>query len=204
VPIFNLARETLPAVRILGFRGVVNSTTNFILTAMEQGQRFEAALAEMQARGVAEADASLDVDGWDAAAKTAALANVLLDANITPHDVERRGIGPGTLGRVQRARAQGRRLKLVAQAQRDGRTVTARVAPEILAGDDLLAGLEGQQNALILKTDLLEEIAVVQRSGSLTQTAYALLSDLISIERGLTTPRARRRSPSSGRRGRTP
>jgi homoserine dehydrogenase len=68
VPIFNLVRDTLPAVGLLGFRGVVNSTTNFILTAMEEGQRFEEALAEMQARGVAEADASLDVDGWDAAA----------------------------------------------------------------------------------------------------------------------------------------
>ncbi|MCU1384918.1 MAG: homoserine dehydrogenase, partial [Acidobacteria bacterium] len=83
VPIFNLVRETLPAVKIRGFRGVVNSTTNFILTAMERGQPFDEALAEMQARGVAEADASLDVDGWDAAAKTAALANVLLDADIT-------------------------------------------------------------------------------------------------------------------------
>jgi len=61
--------------------------------------------------------------------------------------------------------------------------VTARVAPEALPGDDLLAGLEGQQNALVLKTDLLEEIAIVQRSGSLTQTAYALLSDLIAVSR---------------------
>jgi homoserine dehydrogenase len=95
-------------------------------------------------------------------------------------------------------------LKLVVHAQRDGRVVTARVAPEVLAGDDLLAGLDGQQNALILKTDLLEEIAVVQRSGSLTQTAYALLSDLISIERGLTSSRATRRSPRSATRRRTP
>ena len=150
VPIFNLVRETLPAVAILGFRGVVNSTTNFILTAMEQGQPFEAALAEMQARGIAEADASLDVDGWDAAAKTAALANVLLGANITPKDVERHGIGPATGRLAREARAAGRRLKLVARAERHGRRVTARVAPEELPGDDLLAGLEGQQNALIL------------------------------------------------------
>jgi homoserine dehydrogenase len=184
VPIFNLVRETLPAVKILGFRGVVNSTTNFMLTAMEQGQAFDTALAEMQARGIAEADASLDVDGWDAAAKTAALANVLMDANITPAMVDRQGIGPET-GRLARdARAAGRRLKLVARAERKGRRITARVAPESLPGDDLLAGLEGQQNALILRTDLLEEIALVQRSGSLTQTAYALLSDLISIARG--------------------
>ena len=183
VPIFNLVRETLPAVTVSGFRGVVNSTTNFILTAMEQGQPFETALAEMQACGVAEADASLDIDGWDAAAKTAALANVLLGADITPRDVDRRGIGPETGHLAQAARAAGRRVKLVARAERDGRTITARVAPEELPGDDLLAGLEGQQNALILKTDMLEEIAIVQRSGSLTQTAYALLSDLLSIAR---------------------
>ena len=204
VPIFNLVRETLPAVRITGFRGVVNSTTNFILTAMEQGQRFDDALAEMQARGIAEADPSLDVDGWDAAAKTAALANVLLGASITPQDVDRRGIGPATGARAREARAAGRRLKLVARAERDGRTITARVSPEELRGDDLLSGLDGPQNALILKTDLLEEIAVVQRSGSLTQTAYALLSDLISIERGLSSASATRRAPRSARRRRTP
>ena len=71
VPIFNLRRETLPAVTVTGFRGVVNSTTNFILTAMEQGETFDGALAAMQRAGIAEADPSLDVDGWDAAAKTA-------------------------------------------------------------------------------------------------------------------------------------
>ena len=204
VPIFNLVRETLPAVRILGFRGVVNSTTNFILTAMEQGLRFEDALAEMQRRGIAEADASLDIDGWDAAAKTAALANVLMDADITPKNVERRGIGPDTRRLAREAKAAGRRLKLVAQAERDGRGVRARVAPEDLPGDDLLAGLEGQQNALILKTDLLEEIAIVQRSGSLTQTAYALLSDLVTVARSVRVEPARRRSPAATRRRRIP
>ncbi len=203
VPIFNLVRETLPAVHVLGFRGVVNSTTNFILTAMEQGQPFDDALAEMQARGIAEADASLDIDGWDAASKTAALANVLLGANITPKMVERQGITPATGRLAREARAAGRRLKLVAQAARVGRRITARVAPEALPGDDLLAGLEGQQNALILKTDLLEEIAIVQRSGSLTQTAYALLSDLIRIARDVTGAPARGRSPSATRRRQT-
>jgi homoserine dehydrogenase len=204
VPVFNLVRETLPAVTILGFRGVVNSTTNYILTAMEQGQPFADALREMQAMGIAEADASLDVDGWDAAAKTAALANVLLDAGITPHDVERQGISQETGRLALEARAAGRRLKLVARAGRDGNRISARVAPEALANDDLLAGLEGQQNAIILRTDLLEEIAVVQRGGSLTQTAYALLSDLIAIGRDVTPLRARRQSPTSAPRRRSP
>ena len=203
VPIFNLVRETLPAVRVIGFRGVVNSTTNFMLTAMEKGRGFEEALAEMQQRGIAEADASLDIDGWDAAAKAAALANVLLQANITPRDVDRRGIAPHTGRLARRAKSAGRRLKLVASARRDRRRIVARVALEELSGDDLLAGVEGPQNALILETDLLEEIAIVQRSGGLTQTAYALLADLITIARDLTAPRARRRSPTAAPRSRT-
>jgi homoserine dehydrogenase len=201
VPVFNLARETMPAVKILGFRGVVNSTTNFMLTAMEQGQAFDDALREMQAMGVAEADASLDVDGWDAAAKTAALANVLLDARLTPADVEREGISHETRARAVKAYDAGRRLKLVARASREGRRVTARVSPEELAGDDLLAELEGQQNALILFTDLLGEIAIVQRGGGLTQTAYALLSDLVTIAREVTPAAATRQSRPRARRG---
>jgi homoserine dehydrogenase len=203
VPVFNMVRRTLPGVQIQGFRGVVNSTTNFIITALERGQQFGDALAEMQARGIAEADASLDVDGWDAAAKTAALANVLLGANMTPRQVERHGIDTETGLRARKARDAGRRLKLVARAERNGRQVRARVSPEELPGHDLLAGIEGQQNALILQTDLLEEIAIVQRGGSLTQTAYALLSDLISIAEDVSGGRATRRSPAGARRHRS-
>ena len=87
------ARDACRRVRIAGFEGVINTTTNHIITSMERGQAFDEALAQMQADGIAEADPSLDVDGWDAAAKTAALANVLMDARITPHDVDRTGSG---------------------------------------------------------------------------------------------------------------
>jgi homoserine dehydrogenase len=147
----------------------------------------------MQAAGIAEADASLDVDGWDAAAKTAALANVLLGAATTPHGVAREGISEELGARAVAARHAGRRLKLVASASRAGGRVTARVGPEELPASDLLAGLEGEQNALILATDLLGEVAIVQRGSGLTQTAYALLSDLIavarSVRRGVTSIR---------------
>jgi homoserine dehydrogenase len=184
VPIINLVRETLPDVRILGFRGVINSTTNHILSAMENGEAFDRALGRMQAEGIAEADPSLDIDGWDAAAKTAALANVLMDARMTPHAVGRAGIDESSGAVARAARAQGRRLRLVAGAARraDG-AVDATVAPVELPDDDLLAGLRGQANALLLETDLLGEIAVCQLSGSLTHTAYALLSDLLTIRR---------------------
>lgn len=184
VPVFNLVRETLPAVNILGFRGVVNATTNHILSALEDGEAFAPALARMQSLGIAEADPSLDVDGWDAAAKTAALANVLMDARITPHTVERTGLTEASGAAALSAIERGKRLRLVASARRlpDGR-IEARVAPVELAATDLLAGLRGQANALVLHTDLLGEIAVCQLDGSLTQTAYALLSDLVTIRR---------------------
>lgn len=201
VPIFDLVRDTLPAVRVTAFRGVVNATTNYMLTAMEHGRSYDDALAEMQARGIAEADASLDVDGWDAAAKTAALANVLLDANVTPQSIDREGIARDTAERAIAARRAGRRLKLVVRATRND-AGSARVALEELTSDDLLAGLEGQQNAVILDTDLLGEFAVVQRGGDLTHTAYALLSDILTIVREVTGARATRRSPMRARRGR--
>ncbi len=184
VPVFNLVRETLPAVEILGFRGIVNSTTNHILSALEDGEAFGPALARMQAEGIAESDPSLDVDGWDAAAKTAALANVLMNAELTPHGVERTGIGEQTADAARHARERGRRLRLVASASRraDG-AVDAAVALTELRADDLLAGVRGQANALVLRTDLLGEIAICQLDGGLTHTAYALLTDLIAIRR---------------------
>jgi homoserine dehydrogenase len=184
VPIFNLVRHTLPLVTISGFEGVVNTTTNHIITALEAGDSFEHALARMQAEGIAEADPSLDVDGWDAAAKAAALANVLMDAGVTPHDVRRTGIDAGTGDAARAALADGRRLKLVASGRRnpDG-ALELVVEPRALPQDHLLARLDGSANALILETDLLDRIAITQLSGSLTQTAYALLTDIIAIAR---------------------
>lgn len=184
VPIFNLVREALPALAILGFRGIVNSTTNHILTALEDGEEFAPALARMQAEGIAEADASLDVEGWDAAAKVAALANVLMDAGITPHDVDRTGIGPASAAAAREAKEQGRALRLVASAERDSTgAVRSAVRPVVLPAGDLLGQLRGTANALVLRTDLLGEIAIHQLGGDLTMTAYALLSDLVTLSR---------------------
>ncbi len=203
IPVFNLKRAALPALTVNGFEGVVNSTTNYVLTAMENGQPFEDALAAMQRAGIAEADASLDVDGWDAAAKAAALANVLLGANLTPHSIDREGIGGVTIERLIAARAAGRRLKLVAAAAGSGHTIRSSVRVVDLPANDVLAQLEGRENALVLHTDLLGDIVVVQRGSGLTQTAYGLVSDLVTIARDWTPTRAIRRVPPPARRGRT-
>jgi len=180
VPVFNLVRETMPTSVVQRFRGIVNSTTNHILTALEHGEAFAPALTRMQALGIAEADPSLDVDGWDAAAKAAALANVFMGAGITPQDVVREGLGPDTAERAREARARGRRLRLIASGARGQRP---SVALTELPPDDLLAGLRGQANALIVTTDILGDIAICQLDGDLRHTAYALLSDLVTVRR---------------------
>jgi len=185
VPVFNLVRETMPAVNVEGFRGVINTTCNFILSEMERGVEFDRALADMQKRGIAEADPTLDIDGWDAAAKTSALVNVLMGGVMTPHHVQRTGIRDVTGMDVREARGRNKRIRLVASATRQGGKVKARVEPELLDHQDPLANLVDVNNALYLTTDLLGEVGIVQRSGSLTQTAYALLSDLSRISQRL-------------------
>ncbi|MCX6550034.1 MAG: homoserine dehydrogenase [Acidobacteria bacterium] len=183
IPVFNLVRETLPVADITGFRGVVNATTNYILTAMEAGRTFAEALAEMQGAGIAEADPSFDVDGWDAAAKTAALMNVLMHGSATPRTIARTGIREITRDRVEDAMARGKRIRLVAAAERGDGHPVGHVAPEELDADDPLAHLTGMQNLLILQTDVLGSIGIHQLDGGLTQTAYALVSDLAAIAR---------------------
>jgi homoserine dehydrogenase len=155
---------------------------------MEQGEPFESALTRMQQAGVAEADPSLDIDGWDAAAKAAALGNVLLDAEATPLTVWREGIGPDSGDRALAAQKRGHHLKLVARgvaARGSGRSssVHLRVQLEELDADDPLAILEGQANALELDTWPLGRVVITQRDGGLEKTAYALLADLVTIRR---------------------
>jgi len=189
LPIFNLVQETLPAVSIRGFRGVLNSTTNFILSALERGEPFGPALDRMQQAGVAEADPSLDLDGWDAAAKASALANVMLDADLTPHLVARDGIIVETAERARRALASGRRLKLVATGSGRGDRASATVRLEELDANDPLAILDGQANALEIDTWPLGRIVITQRDGGLEKTAYALVSDLVAIARDVRSGR---------------
>ena len=191
IPVFNLVRETLPAVRVTGFEGVLNTTTNEMLVAIERGETAAAALARMQAEGIAEADPSLDLEGWDAAAKTSALANVLLDAGMTPRDVDREGLGRVLEGmeageaRVRDAASRGTRLKLMAAARREGGRVVAEVRLREVDPAGPFGSLGGAANALRLDTDLLGPIVITQLEGSLTATAYALVTDLVAVARRL-------------------
>jgi homoserine dehydrogenase len=185
IPVFNLVRETMPGVAISGFRGVINTTCQYMLASMEHGTPPDDAVLDMQARGIAEADPSHDIDGWDAAAKTAALVNVLMAGRITPHDVARTGIRNISGREVAEAVKRGRHIRLVASASRRSGRLDARVEPELLDAADPLAALGPLENALYLHTDLLGDVGIVQRTSSLTQTAYALVSDLSHISQRL-------------------
>ena len=116
-PVFNLARNTLPGCRILGFTGVLNSTTNVVIEALRAGRSLEDGIEEARRIGITEADATYDIDGWDAAAKTAALANVLMDAKVTPLDVDRRGIARLTPEKLLALKAQAKTIRLVSRAR---------------------------------------------------------------------------------------
>ena len=183
LPVFGLLRSTLPAVRISGVRGIVNTTTNHILSAMEEGWSLDEALKDMQAAGVTEVDPSNDIDGWDAAAKTAVLANSLLGADMTPHEVARTGLRSLTTEQVASARKQGRRIKLVASARVDVGGVVATVGPVELDDKDPLFGCNGTAKMLELETDLLGRIQISKSESGVQHTAYALLADLIEVSR---------------------
>ena len=189
-PIFNLAEYCLPGVRVLGFSGVLNSTTNLILTGMESGRSFEESLVEAQRLGIAEANADYDIDGWDAAVKAVALANVLMNADARPADVAREGIRKVTVKDLESAAASGMVIRLIARGQRSGDVVKLSVNPERVPLSSALGSVRGTSNVLVLDTDLMGEIAIVENDPGIEQTAYALLSDMIRIRES-----ARRTNP---------
>jgi len=180
-PVFNLWRHTMPGVRVLGFTGVLNSTTKVVIETMEGGGSFEDGLATARAMGITEADGAFDVEGWDSAAKTAALANVLMDARITPQEVSTRGITRLTPDRVREIAATGKTVRLVSRGKRSGRGVSLRVRAEVLRRDDLLACTPGTSNLLLFHTDLMGTFGTVSIDPAVEQTAYGVFSDLVSL-----------------------
>jgi homoserine dehydrogenase len=181
VPIFNMVESALPGSRVLSFYGILNSTSNLILTEMEKGRSFDTALEKAQELGIAEADPSYDIDGWDAAAKTAVLANVLMDGNIRPAGVKRKGIRAVTTNNLEEAHRKGKVLRSIARASRKGRKLEARVAPENIPNDHPMAHVTGTSSALAIRTDTMKELILTEIDPAVEQTAYALLSDLLTI-----------------------
>ena len=185
LPTIDVAETCLAGAEILRVEGVLNGTTNFILTRMRtDGQSYEEALAESQALGIAETDPTLDVEGFDTANKLALITNVCMGADLRPEDVERTGIAGMSLGEVERASAAGKIMRLVGVSKRDeaGR-VSARVAPELLSPEHPLAGVEGAEKGITYTSDTMDRVTVVGGKSDPRGAAAALLKDLINIHR---------------------
>ena len=182
-PVFNMVRNNLPGIKILGFTGVLNSTSKIVIAAMRRGLTLDDGVEEARRLGIAEADASFDIDGWDSAAKTAALANVLMDARVTPHDVDRRGIGRLTTGRVMESASKRKTVALVSRAKLTTAGIKLRVRAEVLDETDVLGSVQGTSNLLLLHTDLMGTIGTVSISPGVEQTAYGVFSDVVDIAR---------------------
>lgn len=194
-PIFSLFREALPAANLIRFRGILNSTTNFILTRMEAGDSFDAAVKQAQAIGIAETDPTADVDGWDAAVKVAALATVLMGVPLKPDEIERQGIRGLSAEAVRAARAGGAPFKLVCRAERvpaeastlaagsriepAGGRVVASVRPEQVPQTDPLASVSGTSSIVHFETDTLAGLTITEHDPGPETTAYGLLADFI-------------------------
>lgn len=180
-PVFNLWRHTMPGVKVLGFTGVLNSTTKVVIETMERGGSFEDGLAAARAMGITEADGAYDVEGWDSAAKTAALANVLLDARTAPQAVSVRGIARLTPERVREIARQGKTVRLVSRGRRTAGGANLRVRAEVLDRADILAATPGTSNLILFDTDLMGTFGTVSVNPGVEQTAYGVFSDLVSL-----------------------
>jgi homoserine dehydrogenase len=178
VPIFSLFQQ-LPVIHLQGFHGILNSTTNVILSEMENGLSFDEALKKAQALGIAETDATHDIDGWDAAVKTAALITVLMDVPVKLEEIKREGIRGLSAEAVQAAKREGKPYKLICRAKKTDHTVTATVRPEQIPLTDPMAQIAGTSSYVYFETDIFPGLAITEENPGLYATAYGLLADFI-------------------------
>jgi len=182
-PVFSIARCGLPGAKVRGFSGILNSTTNLILSRMEDGESQEEAIAYAQSIGIAESDPSGDVDGWDAAVKVAALVSVLMKIPLTPEKVDKIGIRGITPDMIMDAAAKGKRWKLLASAHLDPESpmgVIAEVKPKEIGPDSLLYQVTGTSAILEIQSDVLGKLSLIEDNPSPRTTAYGLLADFLN------------------------
>lgn len=182
-PIINMMEFSLPVTEVVSFRGLLNSTSNYVLSLMGGGMSLEDAVGEAQRAGVAEADPSNDLDGWDASVKATVLANALMGADLRPQDVHRIGLGAEAMRQANAARQPDQTLKQVVEGRRAGAEVIAEVKLLALPPTDTLAHLTGMETAVRLVTDTMQELTLIEGEGDPTQTAMGVLSDIVNIAR---------------------
>jgi homoserine dehydrogenase len=180
-PVFNLVDETLRMCRVTEVRGILNSTTNFILEELAKGKDYDDVIKEGKERGFVEADPSLDVEGWDAAAKTAALLNVLMRADITPLEIDRKGIEDTTVEQIRDAEERGKVIKLLCRGTIENGKVIGKVGPVEIDRAELPATITGTSSVVSITTDLMGTVSVVEHDPEIEQTGYGVFSDLIRV-----------------------
>jgi len=182
LPAVNLGQRDLAAAKIHRLEGVLNLTTNYILTRMAQdGLSYDQALSDAQAAGHAETDPTLDVEGWDAANKLVILAHSVLGFPATLDDVEVTGITGIDRDALEAATAEGMRVKLVAVAEADGDGYSLSVRPKRLAADHPLAQLGPRQMGIVYHTDISGSISAAIVEETPVPTASAMLRDVVEI-----------------------
>lgn len=179
-PSIRLALQALQGCRIKEARGILNGTTNYILTQMEGGMSYADALAQAQKLGYAEADPTADVDGWDAASKVIILARALFNSTLQLGDMQVKGISQITAADIEEARAAGEHWKLIARVTPEG----GSVQPMRIPNTHPLAAVSGSTNAVTYTTDLLGDVTLVGSGAGRLQTGFGLLSDLLEINQG--------------------
>lgn len=192
IPLLRPLRESLAGDRVRRLMGIVNGTTNFVLTRMDDtGASFDEALEEATALGYAEADPSADVDGFDAAAKAAILAALAFHTRVAAADVHREGIGDVTAADVAGARAVGCTIKLLAIAERDedgrGDSIAVRVHPAMIPRSHPLAGVREAFNAVFVEAEAAGSLMFYGRGAGGAPTASAVLGDLVAVGRNRLT-----------------
>jgi homoserine dehydrogenase len=178
IPIFSLFHE-LPVIHLQGFHGILNSTTNVILSEMENGLTFDESLKKAQSLGIAETDATHDIDGWDAAVKTAALITVLMDVPIRLEEIQREGIRTLSAEAVRAAKKESRPYKLICRAKKSEKGITASVRPEQLPLTDPMSQIAGTSSYVYFETDIFPGLAITEENPGLYATAYGMLADFV-------------------------
>lgn len=180
-PVLRVGKKLLAAAGIQRIEGILNGTTNYILTQMAGGQSYAEALAEAQRMGVAEADPTGDVEGFDAAAKVAILSRLVLDCDLPFDSIERQGITGLTVDDLAKATAEGKVWKLIGGVQNTGQGVRGWVRPQCLSADHPLARVNGLTNAVLFTTELLGSVTITGPGAGREETGYAVLQDLFRI-----------------------
>ncbi|HEY0756081.1 MAG TPA: homoserine dehydrogenase [Ktedonobacteraceae bacterium] len=182
-PVISMMLEGMAGARVQAVRGILNGTTNYILSAMASGRAYAEVLAEAQRLGYAETDPVADVEGYDALAKILILAALVFNQPLKQEQVTRKGITGISVDDMRRAASEGKRIKLIASIQRDAEQLVASVIPQALALDDPLARIDGATNALAIQADTLSEVIVSGPGAGALATAQGLLADVLACVR---------------------